>query len=64
MYVWPHVDYFGYMPYEQAESPEVRVLLGGPDQRLFDFAGNSHSITPSWTTLTQWLTLPHRLGAA
>lgn len=33
------VDLFGYLPYEQAESPEVRVLLGGPDQRLFDYAG-------------------------
>lgn len=32
-------DFHGYLPYEQAEQPEVRVLLGGPDQRLFDFAG-------------------------
>lgn len=32
-------DFHGYMPYEQAEQPEVRVLLGGPDQRLFDYAG-------------------------
>eukprot|EP00882_Tetradesmus_deserticola_P007866 GHRQ01008280.1.p1 GENE.GHRQ01008280.1~~GHRQ01008280.1.p1 ORF type:complete len:485 (+),score=219.30 GHRQ01008280.1:147-1457(+) len=31
-------DLFGYLPYEQADSPEVRVLLGGPDQRLFDYA--------------------------
>lgn len=32
-------DLHGYLPYEQAETPEVRVLLGGPDQRLFDYAG-------------------------
>lgn len=32
-------DLHGYLPYEQAEQPEVRVLLGGPDQRLFDYAG-------------------------
>jgi hypothetical protein len=32
-------DFHGYLPYEQAEQPEVRVLLGGPDQRLFDYAG-------------------------
>lgn len=32
-------DFHGYLPYEQAEAPEVRVLLGGPDQRLFDYAG-------------------------
>eukprot|EP00878_Enallax_costatus_P016912 GHUV01017754.1.p1 GENE.GHUV01017754.1~~GHUV01017754.1.p1 ORF type:complete len:411 (+),score=140.65 GHUV01017754.1:1100-2332(+) len=31
-------DLFGYLPYEQAEGPGVRVLLGGPDQRLFDHA--------------------------
>jgi ankyrin repeat protein len=34
-----HPDHHGYLPFEQAESPEVRVLLGGPDQRLFDYAG-------------------------
>ena len=34
-------DFHGYLPYEQAEQPEVRVLLGGPDQRLFDFAGET-----------------------
>jgi hypothetical protein len=32
-------DFHGYLPYEQAEQLEVRVLLGGPDQRLFDYAG-------------------------
>jgi hypothetical protein len=37
-------DHFGYMPYEQADSPEVRVLLGGPDQRLFDYAGEWHNL--------------------
>jgi hypothetical protein len=36
-------DLFGYLPYEQADSPEVRVLLGGPDQRLFDYAGEAGS---------------------
>ena len=34
-------DFHGYLPYEQAEQPEVRVLLGGPDQRLFDYAGRT-----------------------
>ena len=32
-------DMMGFMPFERAELPEVRVLLGGPDQRLFDYAG-------------------------
>lgn len=39
-------DFHGYMPYEQAEQPDVRVLLGGPDQRLFDWAGGSVCCVP------------------
>jgi hypothetical protein len=31
----------------QADSPEVRVLLGGPDQRLFDYAGQLNMTQPS-----------------
>lgn len=32
-------DMMGMMPYERAGTPAVRTLLGGPDQRLFDYAG-------------------------
>jgi hypothetical protein len=37
-------DFHGYLPYEQAEQAEVRVLLGGPDQRLFDYAGQTPAL--------------------
>ncbi|KAF5839130.1 ankyrin repeat-containing domain protein [Dunaliella salina] len=34
------VDMMGRAPYEMADSDEVRVMLGGPDPRLFDLAGD------------------------
>jgi hypothetical protein len=37
------MDSQGHMPYERADDPLVRQLLGGPDQRLFDFAGEECS---------------------
>lgn len=37
------VDEMGCMPYERADDPQLRTRLGGPDQRLFDYAAANNT---------------------